>query len=149
MSTLSSQLIPLFERDLKKLSEEISLYKNEKDLWLLKGDIKNTAGNLVLHLIGNLHFYIGATLGKSGFVRNRDKEFSDKNIPRENILLSIDELQEMVKKILTSIPDEQMLEKFPIDFLGKRPSTVEMLFIVYGHLNYHLGQINYHRRITE
>ncbi len=79
--------LQFFLRDLNKLKEEISLYKNENDLWAVKGDVKNSGGTLALHLIGNLKHFIGAQLGNTGYIRNRDKEFSDKNIPKEKILL--------------------------------------------------------------
>ena len=58
------------------------LYKNEEDVWKIKEGISNSAGNLTLHLLGNLNHFIGATLGNTGYVRERDKEFSLKNIPR-------------------------------------------------------------------
>ena len=83
-------LSELFERDLQKLKTEMELYKNEDNLWVLKKGISNTAGNLCLHLVGNLNHFIGATLGKSGYVRYRDDEFSLKNIPRQDLVINID-----------------------------------------------------------
>lgn len=136
-----------FERDLLKLKEEITLYKNESDVWILKGDIKNSAGTLTLHIIGNLKHFIGAQLGNTGYLRNRDKEFSDRNIPREILLKEIDEVIAMVQKVLPVITDEKFNSEYPIEFLKEKRSVGEILFILYGHLNYHLGQINYHRRL--
>ena len=145
---LSHPILEIFLRDLNKLKEEIALYKNENDLWIVKGEIKNSAGNLCLHLCGNLNFFIGTTLGKTGYVRNRDLEFSAKNISAEELISQIEETIEFVKNVLSKISDEEMLKFFSIDFLGKRPLTIEMLFQLIGHLNYHLGQINYHRRLV-
>ena len=71
LQTLSS----FFRKDLSKLIGEIDLYKNETDLWKIKDGISNSGGNLTLHLIGNLNHFIGATLGNTGYVRERDKEF--------------------------------------------------------------------------
>lgn len=85
------ELINIFGRDLDKLREEISLYKDENNLWIVKDGINNSTGNLCLHLIGNLNHFIGATLGNSGYIRTRDVEFSSKNIPRVEMIRSIEE----------------------------------------------------------
>ena len=136
-----------FQRDLNKLKEEISLYKNESVLWVLKGDIKNSAGTLTLHLLGNLKHFIGAQLGNTGYVRQRDKEFSDRNIPRENMLKEIDEVISILNKILPTIKDSNLEKEYPIKFLEEKRTIGYMLLMLSTHLNYHLGQINYHRRI--
>ena len=94
-----NQLINIFSRDLNKLKEEISLYKDENSLWIVKGDISNSAENLCLHLIGNLNHFIGATLGNSGYVRTRELEFSSKNCSREEMLKSVDQTIEIVTNI--------------------------------------------------
>ena len=144
---MTSQLfIELFNRDLEKLKEEISLYRNENDLWLLKDGIKNSAGTLTLHIIGNLFHFVGAVLGKTGYVRKRDKEFSDRNISRKKMLYDINNVILIIKDSLSKFSDEDLQKEFPIEFLGKR-KTIQVLIILTAHLNYHLGQINYHRRI--
>ena len=145
----SQLLLNHYEKEIKKLIEEISLYKNENDLWMLKGGIKNSPGTLALHITGNLKHFIGAQLGKSGFIRERDKEFSDRNVSKENLLKELDEALDVVKSSLTKLSDEDLKKDFPIPFLEKVRPTIEILFILYGHLNYHLGQVNYHRRLLE
>jgi len=92
-------LLQLFQRDLEKLKTEIISYKDEKKMWEVSGDIKNSAGNLCLHLLGNLQHFIGATLGNSGYKRNRDTEFSRKNVPVEEIQKEIDETIVILKKL--------------------------------------------------
>ena len=139
-------LLSHFEKDIKKFIEELSLYKNESDLWLLKGDIKNSPGTLALHITGNLKHFIGAQLGKTGYIRERDKEFSDRNVSKENLLKGLNEALEIVKTTLSNLSEEDLKKDFPIPFLEKVRPTLEILFILYGHLNYHLGQVNYHRR---
>ena len=147
---MTSQIIlELYKKDIIKLKEEIALYKNESDLWLLKGDVKNSPGTLALHITGNLKHFIGAQLGKTGFVRERDKEFSDRNVSKENLLKRLSEALEIVKITLPKLSDEDLQKDFPIPFLEKIRPTIEILFILFGHLNYHLGQINYHRRLIE
>ena len=144
---INTYLLGLYEKDIKKLIEEISLYKSENDLWLLKGDIKNSPGTLALHIAGNLKHFIGAQLGKPGYVRQRDKEFSDRNVPKADLLEGLNEALEIVKTTLLKLSDADLRKDFPIPFLEKVRPTLEILFILYGHLNYHLGQVNYHRRM--
>lgn len=144
----TTYLLELFEKDIKKLIEEITLY-SEKDLWLLKGDIKNSPGTLALHIAGNLKHFIGAQLGKTGYVRQRDREFSERNISKEGLLKGLNETLEIVKITLPKLTDQDLQKDFPIPFLEKTRPVLEILFILYGHLNYHLGQVNYHRRLCE
>ena len=144
---LSQTLSEIYERDLLKLKEEINLYKNETDLWLVKNEISNSAGNLCLHLIGNLKHFIGATLGNTGYVRTRDLEFSSKNIPRKKILSDIDETILIVKNTLGKLSATDLEKDFPLQVFNKVFSTQHMLLHLLTHLSYHLGQVNYHRRL--
>lgn len=146
---IKQPLILIFERDLNKLKEEISLYKDEKNLWVIEKNISNSAGNLALHLIGNLNHFIGAVLGKTGYVRERDLEFSNKNIPKEKILLAIDETIIMIKNVLSSVTDEILTGQFPEKKQGQDYPTNFILLHLLAHLEYHLGQINYHRRLLD
>ena len=136
----------LFERDIKNLQKEILLYKKQEDLWKIEGGISNSGGTLCLHLIGNLNHFIGSVLGKTGFVREREKEFSDRNITREKITEQFDHAVKMVNDVLSRLSDEDLAKEFPIDFGGKK-KTIQVLMILIAHFNYHLGQINYHRRL--
>lgn len=145
---LKEALIEIFERDLKKLITEIGLYKDEKDLWIVKGEISNSAGNLCLHLIGNLNHFIGATLGNSGYVRHRDAEFNLKNILRRQLITDVEHCSAIVKETLNKLPEEDLKKNFPLEPFGKIVNNTEMLLHLYGHLTYHLGQINYHRRLV-
>jgi hypothetical protein len=138
----------LFERDLKKLTEEISLYKNETDLWKIKDGISNSGGNLTLHLVGNLNHFIGATLGSTGYIRERDKEFSLKDIPRKQLIDNINTTSAIVTKILSSLSKDDFEKDFPIPIDNKISSTGFILIFLLAHLSYHLGQINYHRRLV-
>ena len=110
---LKQSLLEFFERDLIKLKEEINLYKDENSLWILKGEIANTAGNLCLHLIGNLNHFIGTTLGNTGFVRDRDSEFALKNIPLQGLLSEIDNTLKVVMDTINKIPDADFEKTFP------------------------------------
>ena len=142
-------LTELFQRDLLKLKEEINLYDDEAKLWVIDKEIKNSAGNLALHLTGNLKHFIGAVLGGSGYVRNREAEFADKNIPRHEIIKSIDETSAIINSILNKISDTDLEKEYPLEVLKYKGRMTTEFFLIhlYGHLNYHLGQINYHRRL--
>ena len=136
-----------FERDLNKLIEEINLYKNENDIWQTKEGINNSAGNLVLHLLGNLNHFIGKTLGNSDYLRKRDEEFSLKNIPREKLISDLNSLKETIKNTLPKLSDEDLKKDFSLKIRDESFSTENMLIYLLAHLNYHLGQVNYLRRM--
>ncbi len=107
----------------------------------------NSAGNLCLHLIGNLKHFLGATLGNTGFVRDRDAEFTQKDVPRAELVKGIDEAIEAVKTTLASLDEQDLTKPYPIDIFKNGGNTVFYLLHFSTHLNYHLGQINYHRRL--
>ena len=149
-------LTQLYLRDLEKLKIEISSFKDEKNIWKISGEISNSAGNLCLHLCGNLQHFIGAVLGNSGYVRNRDAEFSRKNIPiREpalpagRLVAEIELTIKVVQKTLKELKEEDLSKTFPINVFGFEMTTEYFLVHLTTHLNYHLGQINYHRRLLD
>ena len=139
----------LFERDLLRLKTEIELYRDESKLWHIEKGIANSAGNLCLHLIGNLNAFIGAQLGNTGYVRNRELEFSLKDIPRKELLEKIEATIEVVNQSLEKVTDEQLQAEYPIMVFKDKLSTAMFLTHLATHLTYHLGQINYHRRLLD
>jgi hypothetical protein len=139
--------LEFFLRDLNKLKEEILLYKNENDLWKVESEIQNSAGTLALHLIGNLKHFIGAQIGFTGYVRNRDREFSDRNISREKLVFEVEEAISIVKTVLPTIKDEDFSKEFPLEMYGAKRNTGYIILSLSTHFCYHLGQINYHRRL--
>jgi uncharacterized damage-inducible protein DinB len=142
-----SSLIILYKRELNKLESEISAYSDDTILWKIDNDVKNSGGNLALHLIGNLNHFIGATLGNSGYIRQRNKEFNDKDISRKHIIDQIGELKIILEDTLSSLTQKDLNKTYPIEVFGKPMTTEYFLIHLYGHLTYHLGQINYHRRL--
>ena len=143
------ELQELFYRDLGRLEKEISQFELDTNIWLTEAGINNSAGNLALHLCGNLNHFIGATLADTGYVRDREAEFNDKNVPKIQILESITRTQRMVDNAFDSFTLEQMKKTYPIELWNKQFTAGFFLMHLYGHLNYHLGQINYIRRILE
>lgn len=140
-------LIEIFERDLSALEKEIQSYESETKLWIIENQISNSAGNLCLHVLGNLNHFIGCVLGKTGYVRNRELEFSSKNVPAKDLIHAIEQCMIMIKTALSSLSASDLNAEFPLEIMGKRASTQFWLIHFACHLNYHLGQINYHRRL--
>lgn len=146
---IDDSLITIFLRDLDKLKAEIELYSKEPNLWITDKEITNSAGNLCLHLIGNLNTFIGAEIGGTGYVRQREREFGDKDIPRQKLLQMIEETKKVVASSLRKISDENLNEEYPIKVFNEKTSTGYFLMHLTTHLTYHLGQINYHRRLLD
>ena len=146
---LVATLQTLFDRDLNKLRQEIEAYRREEAIWLAEEGISNSAGNLCLHLLGNLNTYIGAGLGHSGYIRNRELEFSRKDVPRAELVAGIEATRLVVATALAQLPDEQLSQEYPLLVFENKTSTAYMLTHLATHLAYHLGQVNYHRRLLD
>jgi hypothetical protein len=143
------ELSALFEKDLRKMSSEISSYNKEPNLWKTETGISNSGGNLCLHVIGNLKHFVGFHLGNIPYSREREREFTDRGIPVVTLLKCLDETLEAVSLTLSKMPEEMLNQRYPVDVFGKEMSTGYFLLHLYGHLNYYLGQLNYHRRMLD
>jgi hypothetical protein len=139
----------LFARDLSKLRNEIASYQQESNIWKIEKGIANSGGNLCLHLVGNLNTYIGKELGGTNYVRDRPAEFALKNVPRVQLLAMIDETMKVVDTSLAGVSEEDLQKDYPILVLEAMTSTEFMLIHLATHLTYHLGQVNYHRRLLD
>ncbi len=137
----------LIQREVSKIQEELKLYPNQKLVWKTTNGISNSGGNLALHVAGNLQHFVGATLGKSGYVRDRQNEFDAKDIPLEELLEELDKAKAIVDATLLNLDEFELQKLFPIDVFGGDKSTEWFLFHLLTHTSYHLGQINYHRRL--
>ncbi|MCE3075201.1 DinB family protein [Chryseobacterium gwangjuense] len=146
---ITKSLQSLYTRDLNKLKQEIESYQNEDSIWKTDKNILNSAGNLCLHLIGNLNHFVGAQLGNSGYIRNRDLEFSLKDVPRAKLIEKVEGTLAMVTSTLDKLSAEDMEKEYPLEALGYKMTTEYFLIHLFGHLSYHLGQINYHRRLLD
>ena len=142
-------LIKLFNIDLHALKHEVQSYTTEKNLWLVVDGISNSAGNLCLHLIGNLNHFIGETIGNTGYVRHRDLEFSLKNVPSHELIKQIDETFLTVETVLKSLTEADLQKEYKRRVFEDTMTTEYFLMHLTMHLAYHLGQINYHRRLLD
>jgi hypothetical protein len=150
MNDRAGALALLFDKDLATLRTELEGYPDDASVWKVQPGINNSAGTLVLHLTGNLKHFVGASLGKTGYVRDRDAEFGDRDLPRRALLQRIDETRDVVAKTLGGLDDAALDRPFPgkgPQTLGDAPTSGALLTYMYGHFAYHLGQVNYHRRL--
>jgi hypothetical protein len=146
---LTTLLADFYERDLNKLIEELNLFNDEKNIWKVTGSIKNSSGNLALHLIGGLSYLIGEHLGNTGYVRDRDAEFTIKGVDKSILILQVRELIDLIKRIINGLTAEQLSANYPIPFDGATRPVNYLLVQLLAHLNYHIGQVNYLRRSLE
>lgn len=139
----------LYSRDLGALITEMESFNEESNIWEVKPGISNSAGNLCLHICGNLQHFIGAGIGNSGYIRERDLEFSLKDVPLAELIDIINRTKEIVISTLDKIQASDLDEIYPITLREESFTTEHFILHLQAHLNYHLGQINYLRRIIE
>jgi hypothetical protein len=143
---LNDILADFYERDIRKMIEEVNLFSNEENLWKTQGGVRNPSGNLVLHIIGGMNYLIGAKLASTGYIRDRDQEFIRKGVPAKELVAQLEELIPMISTTLNKLALEA---EYPILFDDAKRSNGYVLTQLLVHLNYHLGQVNYLRRILE
>lgn len=137
-----------FTKDLNSLAKEIELCDEETILWHVPPRITNSIGNLTQHLIGNLNHFIGATLGETGYIRNREAEFSERYFTKAQLIAELEKTSKMLENVLGSLTNEQLEKVYPYETFGYSMTANHMIVKLAGHLGYHLGQINYLRRIS-
>jgi hypothetical protein len=142
-----NSLADLYRRDLSRLKQQIEAFRSDEMLSRTLPGIANSAGTLVLHLEGNLREYIGRQLGQVSYVRNRPLEFTANDTARNELLRRVTELSILIPTIIESLSQEAMESEYPEAVLGRALTTGAFLIHLYGHLNWHLGQLDYLRRI--
>lgn len=141
----------ILTRELDRLIRQLEAYPDEADLWRTPGAVTNSAGTLALHMAGNLEHFVGAVLGETGYVRDREGEFGDRDVPRQEIVHRIRACQATLRATLEGMDDETLLAAYPATLPaslgGDGVPTSTFLTHLTWHLGWHLGQIDYHRRI--
>ena len=138
----------LIVRDLDAVIREIEAYPDDAAIWTLPAGVPNSAGTLALHLAGNLHHYIGAVLGDDPYVRNRDGEFGDRDVPRHELVRRLRAARAAVEQTLSAMTSDDLEAPFPVELTVGHPPTGLFLMHLSTHLAYHLGQLDYHRRMV-
>jgi len=147
MATLSSILTTQIVRELQTFIREIELFPSDDSVWHTRRGVTNSAGNLALHICGNLQDFVGRVLGGTSYVRNREQEFSQREGTRAAIVAELNKTIDMIKATLPEVTDETMAADFPMQLAGKTLNTATFLVHLAAHLAFHLGQAGYLRRI--
>jgi hypothetical protein len=134
-------------RELEGFKRELALFPDDESVWSTATGVTNSAGNLALHVAGNLQHFIGTVLGGTGYVRNRELEFSQRSGPRENIYAELDAAIAVVRRVLPPIGDDRLERDFPETLMGMTFRTSTFLVHLCAHAGFHLGQAGYLRRI--
>jgi uncharacterized damage-inducible protein DinB len=144
--SIQNELAALYRRDLTRLIQQLRQFPDGPALWQLAPGVSNSAGNLALHLEGNLREFIGRQVGDVAYQRQREQEFAKKDVPVAELIERLEGVLELVPRIVGSLSDEALAAPHPSQPMVKCSSTQQFLLHLHGHLNYHLGQIDYLRR---
>lgn len=151
-ATLGPAFASILVRELDRAIRQVESYPEEADLWATPGSVRNSAGTLALHLAGNLEHFVGAGLGATGYVRDRDGEFGDRDVPRDEIVRRLEAAKVSMRRSLEGRSDAELLGVYPgtapASLGGEGVTTAAFLTHLTWHLGWHLGQIDYHRRMT-
>jgi hypothetical protein len=145
---LTSAIGSILSRDLDALRREVEAYPEGDELWRALPGVANPGGTLALHLAGNLQHYFGAHLAGTGYVRDRPAEFARRDLSRAELLREIEAARAAVKTALARLSPAQLTAEFPETIAGAKVTTGEYLVHLTTHFTYHLGQVDYHRRMV-
>ena len=145
---LSDELAALFARDIARLIQELRAFPDTESIWRTMAGVSNAAGTLALHLEGNLREYIGRQLGRIDYTRDRPLEFSARGVAREELIARLEAVKAAIPPVIAALSREQLEATYPEDVLKQPISTRQFLIHLLGHLNYHLGQVDYLRRFA-
>lgn len=146
MTPLAADLLVLFRRDLHCFAREVALFPDDASLWRTVPGITNSAGNLALHVAGNLRHFVGAVLGGTGYVRQRESEFTQREGTRAEVMAKLESAAREVEAGLQALTEDTLASPFPVALGGRRPATGRLLLHLAAHLAFHLGQAGYLRR---
>ena len=145
---LSTEIAGLYARDLKRLVQELRAFPDTASLWKTAPGVTNAAGTLALHLEGNLREFIGRQMGRIEFTRNRPLEFSARGVEQAELIARIEAVMELIPSVISALSDADLAAVHPEPYNGGPITTIKFLVHLEGHLNYHLGQIDYLRRFV-
>ena len=145
---LVESVAAILDRDLQALGREVEAYPDDDTLWHLPEGITNSGGTLVLHLTGNIQHFLGARLADTGFVRDRPAEFSARGVPRAALVRQVEAARSAVRSAAEKLTGEALELDFPEVVGGMRVATGDYLIHLVSHFGYHLGQVDYHRRLV-
>ena len=142
----SAVLLKTMLRDLHAMERELALFPDETSVWRTLPGVANSAGNLALHVAGNLRHFIGHVLGGSDYVRDRDREFSQRSGSREDLRAQLAQAEEVLRSVLPVLDAQALDAPYPAAPGGLAVSTGTWLLHLATHLAFHLGQAGTLRR---
>jgi hypothetical protein len=148
VSEVSGDFARSLIRELEGFKRELALFPDDDTVWTTAAGITNSAGNLALHLAGNLQYFIGSVLGGTGYVRNREAEFGRRSGSRDEIYGELDAAIAVVRRVLPSLPAGTLAADFPEPVMGLKFQTSTFLVHLCAHAGFHLGQAGYLRRVV-
>ena len=147
-SPIAKTIQQLLHRELAGVRRSVEAYPDEESLWVHPKGLPNTGGNLALHIAGNLQHFFGARLGSTGYVRDRESEFTRRDVPKKELLAGLDAASKAIDAGLGSISPDAWLKTYPEQVGGRTMSTELFAIHLLSHLAYHMGQLDYHRRVV-
>lgn len=146
MPPLAADLLVLLRRDLRCFIREVEAFPDDATLWRTVPGISNSAGNLALHVAGNLRHFVGAVLGGTGYQRQRDAEFAQRDGTRAEVAALLEAAAMEVEVGLEALGEGALAAPYPQAVMGHQPPTGRFLLHLAAHLAFHLGQAGYLRR---
>jgi len=145
---IADYLTAVISRDLRAVKREIAAFPDDESVWRLVPGVANSSGTLALHLAGNVQHFFGKVLGGTNYVRDRTAEFNRRDVPRAEIQAQLDAAIAAVEPGLSRVKDNGLDADYPEHIAAHSVATGEWLIHLAAHLAYHLGQIDYHRRMV-
>ncbi|MEQ1910163.1 MAG: DinB family protein, partial [Vicinamibacterales bacterium] len=146
--TFTSDVQTLLIRELDGLGREVGLFPDDHKLWVTPVGVANSAGNLALHVAGNLQHFVGALLGGSGYVRDRNSEFATRTGTRAQVQHELQAAVQAVESTLARMDTAALQRPMPGAPNGLTIRTDLFLLHLVSHAAFHLGQAGYVRRIV-
>jgi uncharacterized damage-inducible protein DinB len=147
VNSIASDISRVLVRELESLQREIALFPDDESVWKALPGVTNSAGNLALHVAGNLRHFVGATLGQTGYLRDRPAEFSRRSGTRAEVMAELQNAIVDVQATLSHISVERWHAEYPIAVRDVHAPTALYMLHFCSHAAFHLGQVDYLRRI--
>lgn len=145
---IATELSALFVRDLERLIQELQAFPDTASVWRTAPGVTNAAGTLALHLEGNLREYVGRQIGHIEYSRQRPLEFSARGVEKSELIARIEDVKAIIPGVVQGLTPSRLDALCPEAIQGKSMTTRQFLIHLLAHLSYHLGQVDYLRRIS-
>jgi hypothetical protein len=146
MKALNDDLMRLMVRELEGFKREIGLFPDDESTWRTVPGITNSAANLAMHVAGGLQHFVGALLGKTGYVRNRALEFSRRSGSRAEVIAELDQAIRTVRDVMPRLSEADLSGDFSPPVIDAAVGVRTFLIHLCAHAAMHLGQAGYLRR---